>query len=194
MTVTQDYAANTRRTKSIITEALDAWKNGLNAMTTPLQAFPTTRSTFPQFDATGAVERQFTFFQKVVDVNHDYARQLVEVTNTLSGAVRQHIEGLNTVLLEQVQSVYEVTQDRVEQFEDTVREAADEAERLQREAREEAEQAEAHERQQARKAAREHYRNLSKNELSDEAAQRNLRKTGTIDELVDRLVEDDTNK
>ncbi len=41
MTLTQDYAATARRAESIITEALDAWKNGLNAMTAPLQAFPT---------------------------------------------------------------------------------------------------------------------------------------------------------
>ena len=45
-----------------------------------------------------------------------------------------------------------------------------------------------------RRQIREHYRTLTKNELSEEAAKRNLPKTGTIDELVDRLVENDTHK
>lgn len=202
MTLSQDYAAATRRYESVITEALDTWKNGLNAMTAPLQAFPTTGH-FPAFDAAEAVERQIQLFQKVVDVNSGYARQLAEATNTVAGAVREHIEGLNSVFREQVQSVAEATQVRVGELEDTVRGTADEAVRLQREVQERTEQvqraerkqteeAEREERRQARKAARDHYRSLNKNELSDEAAKRNLRKTGTLDELVERLVEDDT--
>jgi hypothetical protein len=181
MTLTQDFAATTRRAESFLNDALDNWKNGLDAFSTPLQAFPTT-GTFPKFDAAEAVELQFKFIQRVVDVNYGYALKLAEATNTVTGAVREHIEGLNTAVFEQLQSVSEATQSVVENLEDSVRETADEAEKAERD-----------QRRQARNAAREHYRSLTKNELSDEAGKRNLRKTGTVDELVERLVEDDTN-
>jgi tRNA uridine 5-carbamoylmethylation protein Kti12 len=195
MTLTQDYdyTATTRQAESIISDALETWKNGLNAVTAPLQTFPTS-TRFPEFDAAEAVERQFTFIKKVVDVNYGYARELAEATNTVTGAVRQHIEGLSAAILEQVQSVSEATQGTVQELENSLQETADEAERLQREAVEQAEQAQQAERRRVRKAARERYRSLTKGELADEAAKRNLRKTGTVDELVDRLVEDDTNE
>jgi hypothetical protein len=196
MPLTYDYNATTRRAESVLTDALDNWKNGLNAFTAPLQALPSAGSlpNFPQFDAAEAVELQFNFVKRVTDVNYGYARQLAEATNTVTDAVRQHLEGLNTAVLEQMQSVSQATQSVVDTLEDSVRENADEAERVQRETRQEAEKAERNERRNARNAAREHYRSLTKSELSDEAAKRNLRKTGSIDELVERLVEDDTNK
>ncbi len=222
MTLTNDYAANTRRAESVLTDALDTWKNGLNTLTIPFQAVPTTPH-FPTFDVTEALERQVKLMQQVIDVNVEYARQLAQATNTVTGAVRQHIEGLNAAALEQVQTVSEVTQGTVETFEESVRETADQAEQAQREAREQAEQAEREQREQAEQAEREqrehaakvereqrqqeqkaerekrqqlreHYRSLNKNELTDEAAKRNLPKTGTVDELVDRLVQDVTSK
>jgi hypothetical protein len=204
MTLTHDDATTTRRAESVFTDALEAWRNGLYAMTAPLQAFPTS-PTFPQFDLSEAVERQFTFIQKLVDVNHGYAVELAQASNTVAGAVRKHIEGLNAAVLEQVQSASELAQGTVESFEESVRESSDEFTRAQREAREQVEQvereaaaeaqkAERNEVREARKSAREHYRNLTRSQLADEAEKRNLPKTGTVDALVDRLVEDDTNK
>jgi len=193
MTLTQDYADTARRAESVFTDTLETWKNGLDAFTAPVQAFVPSTGTFPQFDAAEAVELQFKFIKRVVEVNYEYARQLAEASNTVSGAVRQHIEGLSTAVFEQVQSVAEATQGVVEDLEESVRETADEVERVQREALQASEKVEREQRKQARNAAREHYRSLTKNELVDEAAKRNLRKTGTVDELIDRLVEDDTN-
>jgi len=217
-----DYTAATRRAESALTNALETWKNGLNALTAALPTPPAV-GTFPQVDATEALERQLNLIQQLVEVNAGYARQLAEATNTVNSAVRQHLEGLNSVMLQQVQSVSEVTQGNVERLEERIHETADQAERVQREAREQAErvqreqreqaakaerqqreqaeQAEREKRQQAQKAqrekrqqARERYSNLNKNELSDEAAKRDLPKSGTVDELVDRLVEHDLNK
>ena len=211
MTLTNDYAANTRRAESVLTEALDSWKSGLKTLTAPLQAVPATPQ-LPQFDFAEALERQVQSMQQVIDVNVRYARQLAEAANTVATAVRQHIEGLNTAVLAQVNSVSEATQSTVETLEESVRETADQAEQAQREQaeqaaqaeREQAEQAaqaEREERQQAakverekRQQVREHYRSLNKNELSEEAAKRNLPKSGTIDELVERVVQDVTSK
>jgi ABC-type transporter Mla subunit MlaD len=204
MTLTHDYAEATRRAESVFSGALDTWRTGVNAFNAPMQAMPSTYA-FPQFDAAEAVELQFKFINRVVNVNHEYAVQLAEAANTVAGAFRQHLEGLNTAVLEQFQGVSEATQTVIAELEDSVRETADEVERVQREAqegadqaareaRQEAEKAEREQRRQARSAAREHFRSLTKNELSAEAAKRNLTKTGTVDELVDRLVEADTKK
>ena len=135
MTLPTDYTATTRRAESVLTGALDNWKNSLNAVTAPLQALPTVGN-FPQVDAAEALERQLKFLQQVIEVNYGYARQLAEATDTVSDAVRQHIEGLNTALLEQVKNVSETTQRNVESLEETLHETADQAERLQRETRE----------------------------------------------------------
>jgi len=200
MTVTYNYADTTRRAESVLSNAVDTWKNGLNNWTAPFQSIPSTPQ-FPQFDVAEVVERQVNVVQHFVDVNAEYARQLAGAGNTVSGAVRQHLEGLSSVWFNQVQSVSEVLQGTVETFEENVRDNADQAEQVQREQEEKAEQAEREERQAAQKAerekraqVREHYRSLTKNELSEEAAKRNLPKTGTVDELVDRLVQSVTSK
>ena len=200
MTVTDNYAANTRRAESVLTNALDGWKNGLNSWTAPFQFLPATPQ-FPQFDVAEVLEQQVKVLQQFIDVNVEYARQLAEAGNTVSGAVRQHIDGLSTVLFNQIQTVSETVQGTVETFEESVRDTAEQAEQTQREEAKQAEQEEREKRQQAQKVerekrqqVREHYRAMTKNELSEEAAKRNLPKTGTVDDLVDRLVKDVTSK
>src|SRR6185437_14732200 len=54
------------------------------------------------------------------------------------------------------------------------------------------EQAESEQARHARDKARERYEGLTKAELSDRLDQRNLPKTGNVDELVERLVEADS--
>jgi hypothetical protein len=92
MTQTHDFVTTTRRAESLFTEALDDWKNGLGALTAPFQALPSAGN-FPQFDAAEAVELQFNFIKRAVDVNYGYARQLAEATNTVTCAARERIEG-----------------------------------------------------------------------------------------------------
>src|SRR3954469_18716812 len=187
----EDFAANARRAESVLTGALDSWKNGLDSVTNQFRAFPSVGN-LPRIDAPEAVERQFAFIQQVVELNHQYARQLAEVANTLTGATRQQIQSVSGAVRDQVQGVADTARGNVDQFEQTVRDTADQAEQTQREAREQAEEAERQERKQAQDQARERYQSLTKTELADEAGKRNLPKTGTVDELVDRLVADDT--
>jgi hypothetical protein len=78
-----------------------------------------------------------------------------------------------------------------------VHEQAAKAEQAVREQAEQerARQARKAEREQARQAhdqARERYEGLTKAELSDQLAERNLPKTGTVDELTERLIEADS--
>ena len=85
MTSAIDFAAATRTTHDVLTTTLNTWKDGAKTVTDQFRAFPSV-GTLPQVDVTEAVERQFAFIQQVVDLNHQYARQLAEVANTLTGA------------------------------------------------------------------------------------------------------------
>ena len=202
MTSTTDYADTARRVENAFTSTLDTWKNSLNSVTDQFRATPTAPA-FPKVDATAVVERQFAFIKQVVDVNYDYARNLAEVANTLTGVTRQQFETVTGIVRDHAQGLADATRTAVDNVEQTVAEQADQVEKAQREVRAEAEKAEREERAEAAKAerveqkkaqddARARYESLTKAELADEAGKRNLAKTGTVDELVARLVEDDT--
>jgi hypothetical protein len=193
MTITQGSAPAARRAESVLADALDNLRNGLQALTSPFQTIPSAGN-LPRFDAEEAVELQFNFLKRMIDVNYGYARQLAEATDTVSGAARERLEELSTAMVEQLKSVSQATQGAVDGIEETVRETAEEAARLQRETQRQAEKAEQEQRRQALKTARANYRSLNKKELSDEAAKRDLPTSGTVNELVERLVENDANK
>jgi hypothetical protein len=184
VTVPTDYADTPRRAENLLTSTLQSWKSGVSTVADQFRAFPTL-NTFPQFDATNGVERQFAVIKRVVDLNHEYARSLAEVANTLTGVTRQQIDSVSSAVREQVQGVSDAARSGVDTLERTARDQAAQAERAEAEAREAAEEAQ-------RQQARERYAGLTKNELSDEAGQRGLPKTGTVDELIERLVENDT--
>jgi hypothetical protein len=186
-----DYAATTRNAENVLTTTLDSWKDGLHSVTEQFRAFPTVGN-LPQVDVTEAVERQFAFIQRVVDLNHQYARQLAEVANTLTGVTRQQIESVSTVVRDQVKGVSDVARNGVDTVEQAVRDQADQAEQAERQKAKDAAKAERQESKEAHDKARERYEGLTKNELTEQAAKRDLPKTGTVDELVARLVEDDT--
>ena len=90
--------------------------------------------------------------------------------------------------------------DKAESAGDIVRDKAESAKRTAREQAEQAEKERAREarfaeRQQARQAhdkARERYEGLTKAELSDQLAGRQLPKSGNVDELIERLAEADS--
>jgi F0F1-type ATP synthase membrane subunit b/b' len=191
MTSATDFAATTRNAQTAFTTTLDSWKDGLTSVADQFRAIPSV-GTLPQVDVTEAVERQFAFIQQIVDLNHQYARQLAEVANTLTGATRSQIESVGSVVRDQIASASEVARTGADKVEDAAREQADKAEQAEREQAREAAKAERQEQKQAADKARERYENLTKAELSEQAAKRDLPKTGTVDELVARLVEADT--
>jgi len=177
----------TRGAETALTSTLASWKTGLDTLAEQVRTFAPVTA-FPQLDATKVVERQYAFIRQLVDLNHEYARSLAELANTLTGAARQQIESVNGTVRDQVQQLSDTARDSVERVEQTVRDQAQQAEEAERQQTREAARAERQQRQQAR----ERYASLTKTELSDEAGKRGLPKTGTVDELVDRLVEDDT--
>ena len=181
MTSATDYAATAQ---TALTTTLDQWKNGVTSVTDQFRSFPTVGN-LPQIDVTEAVERQFAFIQRIVDLNHSYARQLAEVANTLTGVTRSQLESVSTVVRDQVASISDVVRTSADTAEEAVAQEA-------KEVAKEAAKVTRAKRKEATDEARARYEDLSKAELSEEAAKRDLPKSGTVDELVVRLVEADT--
>ena len=200
-TTPDDFAANARRADSVLTTAMESWKSGLDSVTSQFRAFPSVGN-LPHVDATEAVERQFAFIQQIVDLNHQYARQLAEVANTLTGATRSQLESVGSVVRDQVASISDVArsgadtveqaaQEQADQVEQAAQDQADQAEQAERQQARDAAKAERAERKEARDKAAERYEGLTKVELSEQAAKRDLPKTATVAALSARLVEDD---
>jgi hypothetical protein len=117
----------------------------------------------PQVDLVPMVERYFEFVQRTVDISRDVTLKWAQAAGTLSGTVREQAESAG------------------KKAEQAGQDVAREARRVERE--------------QAKRAhdkARERYEGLTKAELSDQLDKRDLPKTGTVDELVERLVEADS--
>jgi len=82
--------------------------------------------------------------------------------------------------------------EQADKAEHAAHEQADKAEQAKQELAREARKAEREQARHAHDKARERYEGLTKAELSDQLDQRHLPKTGTVDELVERLVEADS--
>jgi hypothetical protein len=92
---------------------------------------------------------------------------------------------------ERAESVGEVVRERAESFERATGEQAERAEQTREELAREARRLERQRDRNAHEKARARYEGLTKAELSDLLAERNLPKTGTVNELLERLVEAD---
>ncbi len=124
MTSATDYTAATRNAKDLLTSTLDSWKDGVSSVTEQFRALPSAGS-LPQLDVTDAVERQFSFIKQLVDLNHQYARQLAEVATTFSDVTRQQIESVGGAVRDQLQSVSDVARNGVDTVEKAAREQAE---------------------------------------------------------------------
>lgn len=200
MTLQQEYTTTARRTQDAWTNAADAWTANVQKVTdqvrTPMLPVVAT-------DATALVEQWFDFTERVNKVNREYILNLTGVADAFGGAVRQHVEGLGEALRDQVQAVSETAKEQVDKLAQAEREQIERLGQVEQEQVERAEQAEREqaraarnaERQQARQArqsARERYEGLTKVELADELGRRDLPKSGNVDELIERLVDNDT--
>ena len=169
---TQRYRAAASQSASTAEKIADFWTQGSQRLSDYMLPG------LPQVDLVPVVERYFEFVQRTVDISRDLTIKWAEAAGTLSGAVR-----------EQAESVGGLVRGQAESARDFMHEQAGQAEKeLAREAR----QAEREQARHARDKARERYEGLTKAELSDRLDQRNLPKTGNVDELVERLVEADS--
>ena len=92
---------------------------------------------------------------------------------------------------ERAESMGDVVRERAVSFEQAAAGQAEQAEQIRHEVAREAHNLERARARQAHQQARERYEGLTKAELSDMLAKRGLPKTGTVNELVERLVKAD---
>jgi hypothetical protein len=172
---TERYRAAASQSAGTVEKIADVWTQGSRKLTDRMLPG------LPQIDLVPVVERYFEFVQRTVDISRDLTIKWAEAAGTLSGAVR-----------EQAESVGGLVRGQAESARDFVHEQADKAEQAKQELAREARKAEREQARHTHDKARERYEGLTKAELSDQLGQRDLPKTGNVDELVERLVEADS--
>jgi hypothetical protein len=197
MHMTRQYRAVAGRARDAAEKTPGFWTRGARTVT---DLVPGT----PRVDLVPAVERYFDLVQRTVDINRHLAVRCAEAMGTLSGVIREKTESAGDLVREKAEVAGNVVREQAEKAEQAALEQAEKAERATRQQAERAEQAEKElarrarqaQREQARRAhkrARERYEGRTKAELSDQLAKRELPKTGNVDELIERLVEADSN-
>jgi SAP domain len=189
MTISTDvYTNGAVKAREATEKSVETWKQGVKLMTTQADLV----SRLPKIDLTEPVTRYFEFVQRAVDYNRELAIRWAELVTSLSGSVREQAEKIGGVLTDQVDAVGDVATTSAKKAEELANEQAALAEEAAKEQEREIKRAERAAAKQAREAAREPYEGLTKAELSDQLAERGLPKTGTVDELIDRLVSADS--
>jgi hypothetical protein len=156
MTIQDQYTSTVR-------QAQETWSGVADSISENIQkAVAQSRAPFATIDPTDAIDQVFDFWKKTLDVQRDFAKQVVGVSVAVTDRVREKTESVSHAVREQ-------------------------AVRAQRVAREQAESSQ----QAADERAAEKYEAMTKAELQDELASRDLPKTGNVDELRERLIEDD---
>jgi hypothetical protein len=172
---TERYRAAASQPASTVEKIADFWTQGSQRLTDRMLLG------LPQVNLVPIVERYFEFVQQTVDISRDLTLKWAEAAGTLSGAVREQAESTRNFVHEQAGKA-----------EQAAREQAEQAEQAQKELAREARKAEREQAKHSHDKARERYEGLTKAELSELLDQRQLPKTGNVDELVERLVEADS--
>jgi hypothetical protein len=170
-TTTKPYAAAASQARTAVERTADLWAQGARTLTGILPGIP-------QLDLVPAVERYFDFVQHTVEMNRDFALRWARAASWVSGTAH-----------DQTEAAKQAARERAEEASETVKERAAKAEHAV------VSEARVVEHELARRqyaSARERYESMTKAELSDQLAERDLPKTGDKDELVERLVEADT--
>ena len=183
--MTRQYSAMAGHASEVVEKAADSWTQGVRKLTARVPAVP-------ELDLVPAVERYFDFVQRAVDINRGLTVRWAQAASTLTGVAREQTQSASQAVRERAESVGDVVRERAGSFEQTAAEQAKLAEQAQQEVAREARKLEQARARQAHQQARERYEGLTKAELSKQLAERDLPRTGTLNELIERLVEADT--
>lgn len=183
--VTRQYSSATSRARSAVDKTADFWTQGARTLTDRLPGLP-------QIDLVPAVERYFDFLQRTVDINRHLAVRWAEAAGTLSGVVREKAGSAGDVVREKAEAAGDVAREQAAKAEQAAHEQAEKVDQAEKELARQVRQAEREQARQAHERARQRYEGLTKAQLSDLLAKRDLPKTGNIDELIERLVEADS--
>ncbi len=182
--MTRHYSDAASQARNAADKTADLWTQGAQGLTGLVPRLP-------QLDLIPAVERYFDLVQRVVDVNRFLTVKWVEAAGTLTGVARGQAKSAAVVVREVPASVGHAVHEQAAQAGQAVREQAEKAEQAEQERARQARKADREQARQAHAKARERYEGLTKADLSDQLAARHLPKTGNVDDLIERLVEDD---
>jgi hypothetical protein len=180
--MTRQYRAAAGRVRNAAEKTADFWTRGARAATDLVPGVP-------RVDLVPAVERYFERVQRTVDINRHLAVRCAEAVGTLSGVVREKAEPTGDLLREKAEAADNVMREQAEKAQQAALEQAEKAEQAEKRV---ARQAQREQTRRAHNRARERYEGLTKAELSDQLAKRELPKTGNVDALIERLVQADS--
>jgi SAP domain len=183
---TERYSAAASKATGTVEKVADLWAQG--AQTLSNRMLPGV----PKVDLVPVVERYFEFVQRTVDISRDLTIKWAETAGMLSGVVREQAESVGGLVREQTETARGFVHEQADKAEQAAHKQAELAEQAKQEMVRAARKAERDQARHAHDVARARYESLTKAELSDLLAQRDLPKTGTVDELVERLVEADS--
>ena len=172
MTSTEPYIAATTQARTVTEKSIEAWRNGAKTFTDQLE-----RVRFPTIDLTEPVTRYFDSVQRAVDFNRDLATRWAELVTTLSGSVREQAAKVTGIVNDQTNTIADLTVKQAEKAEEIAKKQADTVE---------------HAKKDQAQQAREPYEGLTKAELIGQLTERGLPKSGTVDDLIERLVSADS--
>jgi methyl-accepting chemotaxis protein len=172
MTSTKPYIAATTQARKVTEKSIEAWRNGAKTFTDQLE-----RVRFPTIDLTEPVTRYFDSVQRAVDFNRDLATRWAELVTTLSGSVREQAAKVTGIVNDQTNTIADLTVKQAEKAEEIAKKQADTVE---------------HAKKDQAQQAREPYEGLTKAELIGQLTERGLPKSGTVDDLIERLVSADS--
>ena len=216
--MTRQYSAAASQARNVVDKTADAWTEGARAVTGRLfglpqvDLVPAVERYFDLVQRTVDINRRLAVrwaeaagtlsgaVRERAESAGDVVREKVEAAGDIA---REQAENAQRAAREQAAKAEQAEKELAHQARQAEREQAVKAERAAREQAAKAEQAEQELAHQARQAEREHarqahararqrYEGLTKAELSDLLAKRDLPKTGNIDELIERLVEADS--
>jgi hypothetical protein len=182
------YVAAAGRAREVTEKSVGTLKQGVERFTEQANVV----AKMPEIDLTAPVARYFEYVQKSVDFNRDLAIQWAEIVTSLFSTAREQAEKVTGIVKDGTDTVADQTVRQARKVQDVANEQAAAAEEAQQEQEKQAKAAERAAARQAKKEAREQYEGLTKAELSDLLAERELPKSGTVEELIERLVSADT--
>ena len=179
MSLQDQYTDTLRQSQEAWSGAIETWTNGVQKAFGSSSAAPFGGSMFGSApftvtDPAATVDQLFDFAEKVLEVQREFVKNLTSATVSVGQAVRHQAESAGQAVRNQAES----TGHLIREHNDTVaRAASDSVTKAASDA--------------VAKSATDKYGDLTKNDLQDELARRELPKTGNVEELRTRLVEDD---
>ena len=185
---TQAYTAALNGARNAAENTAQVFKQGTESVAGRADALV---SRLPEVDFKAPVEQYFDVLQRSIDLNRTVALGWAKLAGELSGAVRKQAQLVFSLVTEQAAKAADVAVEPARRAEEVAHQQSARAEEAEKEQARAVRRAERERARQAHEKARAKYVDLTKAELSDQLAERAMPKTGTAEELVERLVEAD---